>query len=191
MVDADPAAIAPPAASSPVRALLRHALALFFALTGGVLGILGAVIAELQSGGGILLLFIGAPVIEEAMKPVGLYILLVKWPHVLRGQLYTAVMAAVSGLSFGLIEAVVYVNIYVSDPPDWFVTYRFTAPLALHAAASFVYGPGISGGLLDWTQGRAPLPRRTRNLYIAAVALHAVFNAVAAGLALSGAFDVS
>jgi RsiW-degrading membrane proteinase PrsW (M82 family) len=179
-----------PAPVSPLRSGGYHVLALFFAVAGGALGIGGAIIAEIQSAssGGFLLGIIGAPLIEEAMKPAGLYILLVKWPQALRGRLHTAALAGISGLCFGLIEAWVYVNVYVSNPPDWFVTYRFTAPLALHATASFVYGLGLNRGLIDWTQGRSPLPKSTRNLYIAAAAMHAVFNATVIVLTLAGVF---
>ncbi len=168
-----------------------HLFAITFAVLGGVLGILGAAFQELRTGGVFLLLpFVGAPIIEELLKPSGIYILLVRWPRLLRGQLHTALLAAVSGLSFGLIEAVVYVTVYVSDPPDWFVTYRFTLPLLVHATASFIVGLGINERLLAWARDGAPLPKANRNFIIAGIALHAVFNTVATALALSGVLDV-
>jgi RsiW-degrading membrane proteinase PrsW (M82 family) len=170
--------------------LAGHLLALSLAVVGGVLGILGAVVQEVSAGGFLLLPFLGAPIIEELLKPAGVYILLVRWPRLLRGRLHTAFLAALAGLSFGVIEALVYVNVYVSDPPDWFVTYRFTLPLLLHLTASFIVGLGINQGLLAWVRGGSPLPRATRNFYIAAIALHAVFNIVATALALSGVLDV-
>jgi hypothetical protein len=99
-------------------------------------------------------------------------------------------LAALAGLSSGVIEAIVYVNVYVSDPPDWFVTYRFTIPLMLHATASFIVGLGISRGLLDWARSGSSLPKATRNFFVAGIALHAAFNIVATALVISGAFDV-
>lgn len=169
-------------------ALAGHLLALTLAVLGGVLGILGAGVQELRTGGLILLPILGAPVIEEILKPSGIYILLVRWPRLLRGRLHTALLTAVSGLSFGLIEALVYLTVYVPDPPDWFVTYRFTLPLALHTVASFIVGLGISRGLIDWAGRGDPLPKATRNLYIAAISLHAVFNTVGMVLYFSGVF---
>ena len=86
--------------SSPVvvaRRLRYDLLALFLAIVGGGLGIVGAFVQEFQAG---LLIFIGAPMIEEALKPAGIYILLIRWPQALRGRLYTAVLAGISGLSF-------------------------------------------------------------------------------------------
>ncbi len=169
-------------------ALAGHGFALSLAVVGGILGILGAAFQELRTGGFILLPLLGAPVIEEILKPSGIYVLLVRWPRLLRGRLHTAVLTAISGLSFGLIEALVYVTLYVSDPPEWFVTYRFTVPLALHTAASFIVGLGINRGLIDWASRGAPLPKATRNLYIAAISLHAVFNTVGTALYFSGVF---
>ena len=168
---------------------LWYAFAIFVAITGGVLGILGAIIQEVRAGGFILLPIIGAPVIEEALKPTGVYFLLARWRFVLRSQLFTAFLAALAGLTFGLIEAFVYVNVYVDNAPDWFVTYRFTLPLVLHTTGSFIVGLAINSSLVDWAQGRAPLPRRTRNLYFTAVALHGIYNTIAIALSLAGVFD--
>lgn len=169
-------------------ALAGHLLAVVVAVLGGVFGIFGAFVQEAQTGGFLLLPVLGAPIIEEMVKPAGVYLLLARWPGLLRGRLHTAVLAGLAGLSFGLIEALVYVNIYVSDPPDWFVTYRFTLPLALHTMASFIVGLGITRGLLDWAGGRSPLPKSTRNFYIAGIGLHAAFNATALALSLAGVF---
>jgi RsiW-degrading membrane proteinase PrsW (M82 family) len=181
-------------AAYPLRArpgLRHHVLALFFALLGGVFGIFGAAVTELASGGGgLAVAFVAAPIIEEAMKPLGVYILLAKWPIALRNQVYTAVLAAISGISFGLIEALAYVNVYVPDPPQWFVIYRFTIPLALHATASFIYGFGINKALLDWASKGSRFPRRTLRLYLIAVVMHGLFNIVVGVLSLSGALDV-
>ena len=158
------------------------------ALLGGVFGILGAVIQEVRGGGFLLLPFLGAPIIEEIVKPSGVYLLLVRWPRLLRGRLHTALLAALAGLSFGVIEALVYVEVYVPDAPSWFVTYRFTLPLFMHAAASFIVGLGINRGLLDWAGSGSPLPKATRNFYLAGIGLHAVFNTVAISLAIAGVF---
>jgi len=175
---------APPAGPGP----LGYLLALAVALLGGVLGILGAFIQEIQTGGLLLLPFLGAPIIEEIAKPCGVYLLLARWPRLLRGQLHTALLAAAAGLSFALVEALVYLEVYFPDAPDWFVTYRLSLPLILHAAASFTVGLGINRGLLDWAARGSPLPRATRNFYLAGIGLHAVFNTTVTALAIGGVF---
>jgi len=165
------------------------AFTILVALIGGLLGIIGAAIQEVRAGGFILLPILGAPIIEEGLKPVGVYLLKYRWPHLLLGRLHVALLAALAGLTFGVIEALVYVYVYVDDPPNWFVTYRFTLPLALHTTGSFLVGLGITGGLVAWAQGEGPLPKSSRNLYLAAVALHAVYNTVAIALSIAGVFD--
>jgi RsiW-degrading membrane proteinase PrsW (M82 family) len=183
-----PVAVAAPV-SEGAQALLGaryHFLALGFALAGGVLGVLGAVFEELRAGG---FAFLAAGVIEEALKPSGVYIVLVKWPRALRGRLYTASMTALSGLVFGVIEALVYVLVYFPDKGGDFVLYRFTVPLAVHSACSFVFGLGIKRELVDWANGVAPFPKDSRNLMAAAMVLHGGFNLVALALQLSRVVD--
>jgi hypothetical protein len=168
---------------------LWYVFAVFVAVAGGVLGILGAVIQELRAGGWLLLPIVGAPVIEEALKPAGVYVLLARWPFVLRSQWFTAFLSALGGLTFGVLEAFAYVTVYADNPPDWFVTYRFTLPLILHTTGSFIVGLAINRSLVDWAQGRTPLPKRSRNLYFTAMALHAIFNTIAVALSITGVFD--
>lgn len=167
---------------------LGYLFALSLALLGGGFGIFGAFVQEAQTGGFLLLPFVGAPIIEELVKPSGVYLLLARWPRLLRGQFHTALLAAVAGLSFGVIEAVVYVTLYVPDPPAWFVTYRFTVGPALHATASFIVGLGINRGLLDWARRGSPLPKATRNFYLAGIGLHAAFNTIGTVLWFAGVF---
>ena len=165
------------------------AFTILVALIGGLLGIVGAVIQEFRAGGFLLLPILGAPIIEEGLKPVGVYLLQVRWPHLLLGRLHVALLAGLAGLTFGIIEALVYVNVYVDDPPGWFVTYRFTLPLVLHTTGSFLVGLGITARLMAWAQGDGPLPKSSRNFFLAAVALHAVYNTAAIGLGIAGVFD--
>jgi RsiW-degrading membrane proteinase PrsW (M82 family) len=168
---------------------LWYVLAIFVSLIGGFLGAFGAVVQELRAGGFLLLPILGAPIIEEGLKPTGVYLLLIRWPDLLRSQLFTAFLSALAGLTFGLLEALVYVTLYVDNPPDWFVTYRFTLPLVLHTTGSFIVGLAINRRLLDWAQGRSALPKRNRNLYFTAITLHAIFNTIAVVLAIAGVFD--
>ena len=112
---------------------------------GGALGIGGAVIAEIGSVGFLLLIFIGAPIIEEIFKPIGVYLGQVWFPQALRNRVYVALLCALGGVVFGLIESWVYVNVYVDDPSDAYVQFRYTVPVALHAAASVASPPNTPG----------------------------------------------
>jgi hypothetical protein len=164
-------------------------LALSMALVGGLMALVGAFFQELQSGVGVFLLVLAAPVIEEVLKPSGIYVLLVKWPQALRGQLHTAFLCAVSGAVFGVIESLVYVELYYPNGSDAFVLFRFTVTPVMHAIASFIVGYGLSRSLLEWANGRSPLPQRTRNGYLFGIGLHAVYNTSVVVLGLLGILD--
>ena len=178
-----------PPPSSPAPAY-QYFLALLMAAVGGALGIIGAIFQEFQTTATYLLLpFLGAPIIEEALKPAGLYLTLLWWPRALNNQLFTAILCGISGLVFGVIESLVYVTVYVEDPSDGFILYRFTVTLALHAIASFVVGLGINQRIIDWAAGRTKLPKASRNFYIAGVAIHAIYNTTAVILSIAGVLD--
>lgn len=166
-----------------------HTLVILVSLIGGALGIGGAFVSEIQTGGFVLLIFLGAPVIEEAFKPIGLYLSLLWWPRALTSRLHRAVLCGGAGVVFGLIESAVYVWIYAADAPDWFPLFRFTVPVALHAIASFTVGLGIDRRIVDWVNHGTRMPRRTVRFYAAGVVIHAVYNTTAVILALTGVLD--
>jgi RsiW-degrading membrane proteinase PrsW (M82 family) len=168
----------------------QYVLAFLMAILGGLLGIFGAIFQEAQTTlTYVLLPFIGAPIIEEALKPSGIYLALLWWPRALRSQLFTAILCALSGLVFGIIESFVYVTVYVDNPSDEFIIFRFSVPLGLHAMASYLVGLGLNQRVIDWAAGRSKLPRASRNYYIAAVVLHGLYNTIAVILSVSGVID--
>ena len=161
------------------------------AIIGGVFGIVGAIVGELQPGSLLLVPLIpivAAPVIEEALKPVGVYLLAVRWPRLLLGRLHTGILGGLAGLTFGIVESLAYVW-GAGDPSGTFVAYRFTLPLILHSTCSFLVGLGVVHSVVSWANGENPLPRSSRNLYIAAVAIHATFNTLAIALTIAGVVD--
>jgi hypothetical protein len=166
-----------------------HLLALALAAGGGALGILAAGFEEVRSGGFILLPFVVAPMAEEALKPIGVYVLLYRWPHILRGRLYTATLTALSGLSFGAIESAIYVTVYNPGASREFFIYRFSVTLVLHMVASFIAGLGISPRLLAWANRGGSFPRDARYAYAIAIALHSAYNITAVTLSLTGVLD--
>jgi RsiW-degrading membrane proteinase PrsW (M82 family) len=179
------------AAEGPARApAYQYLLTILLALVGGLLGIVGAIVQEIQSTTTYILLpFLGAPIIEEALKPSGIYLALLWWPRALTSQIFTALLCALSGVVFGVIESFVYVTLYVEDPSDEFVVFRFSVPLGLHAVCSYLVGLGLNQRVIDWAAGRSPLPRASRNFYIAAVAIHGAYNTIAVILSLTGVLD--
>jgi RsiW-degrading membrane proteinase PrsW (M82 family) len=159
------------------------------AFVGGLMGLVGSFFQELQSGIGIVLVVLAAPVIEEVLKPSGIYLLQLKWPQALRSQLHTALLCAISGAVFGVIESLIYVKVYYPDGSDAFVLFRFTVTPIMHATASFIVGWGITHALIDWANGKTALPKTTRNAFLGGIALHAIYNTGAVILGLLGVLD--
>ena len=193
--EGEPIAVPAQAATLPAPApgFSRVGLGLQFvvlviAILGGFLGILGSLVAEIQRGGGFVLgpIIIAAPVIEEAMKPAGVYISLIKWPQALRSPLHIAVLCALGGLVFGLVESWVYVNVYVDNPTDEFIRFRYTVPVAMHVVCSFVFGWGVNRSIIDWAAGKGRIAGRTKRAYISAVVIHGLYNFMAIVLSVAG-----
>jgi hypothetical protein len=177
----------PPAAPVATRSrLVLDIIAVTLAVVGGVFGIIGGVFQELQAG---VFAILAAPIIEEALKPAGIYILLARRPQALRGQLHTAALTALSGLCFAIIEAVVYVTLYFPEGGDDFVLFRFTVPLSMHVIASFIVGLGLSRAVIDWASKGGRFPKRTRNFFLAGMTLHMVYNIAAVALSVAGVLE--
>ncbi len=152
--------------------------AFVIAAGGGVLGILGAIIQELSQGS-LLVAFIAAPMIEEVMKPCGVYLLLVRWPQVLTSRLYTASLAAVGGLSFAVVENIIYLQFYFPEHTQTLVVFRYSAGLTMHVVSSFILGFGINQKLLASVRGEIPLLKGNKRFFIIPMILHSLFNIMA------------
>jgi|WetSurMetagenome_2_1015567.scaffolds.fasta_scaffold919799_1 RsiW-degrading membrane proteinase PrsW (M82 family) len=152
-----------------------YILAPLLALAGGCFGIFGAFITEAFHGS-LFPAYIAGPIIEEALKPSGVYFMLARWPRVLRNQLYTALLAALGGVSFALIENLVYLNIYIEDPGPDIILWRYTAGVGLHALCSFIFGWGINRKLLASIKGETRFLSYGKRFFFSAAALHSLYN---------------
>jgi len=126
--------------------------------------------------GGILGPFVAAPIIEEALKPSGVYLLLAKWPQALPGRFYAALLSALAGLVFGLIENVIYLSIYFPEHSHQLVVFRYTGGLALHTVASFIFGLGINQELMAAAKGEIPMFAANKRFFLTAMGLHSAYN---------------
>jgi len=145
------------------------------ALGGGIFGILGAFVTEAFHGQ-ILGAYFAAPIIEETLKPSGLYLILAKWPRVLKNQFYTASLAALGGIAFAIIENLVYLHVYIQDPSPRVVLFRYTACVGIHAVCAFIFGLGINQNLLASIRGETKLLSYGKRFFFSAMALHSLFN---------------
>ncbi len=152
-------------------------VAFLIAIGGGVLGILGAIIQELSQGA-LLVVFVAAPMIEEVMKPSGVYLLLVRWPQILTSRLFTALLAALGGLSFAVVENIIYLQFYFPEHTQTLVIFRYSACLTMHVVCSFILGFGINQKLLASVRGEVPLLKGNKKFFIIPMILHSLFNIV-------------
>ncbi len=156
-----------------------YLLAPLIAITGGLFGILTAAVEEGKYAG-YFGPFIAAPLIEEALKPVGVYFLLAKKPLALLSQRYTAFLSGLAGLSFGVVESFVYVGIYARlaeiENMDLFILWRFTVCLLLHTSCSFIVGWGINQRLLASVKGEIPFLKGNWPYFVIPIAIHAAYN---------------
>ena len=150
-------------------------LAPAFALLGGLFSIIGAFCTELTSGG-FLVVFVGAPIIEECLKPCGVYLLQAKWPKALRSQSYTALLTALSGLTFALVENVVYLKVYIPDADLRLIIWRYTIGLTMHTVASFIFGFGINQKLIAGVKGEIKFLSTGKRFFFSAMILHSLYN---------------
>ncbi len=128
-------------------------LAPLLAIGGGLFGIFGAAFNEFVHNS-LLGAYIGAPIFEETLKPCGLYLMLAKWPRVLRNRWYTAFLAALAGITFAVIENLVYLNIYIEDPSTQIIIWRYTACVGMHTLSCVIFSLGINRNLTDSITGR-------------------------------------
>ncbi len=178
-----------PVASPKPPGIKGYAFAVAMAVAGGLLGIIGAFIQELR-GANLFLGFLAAPVVEEALKPAGVYILQVKWPRLLPNQLFTATLSGISGMVFGLVESTVYVKVYFPHHSHALVVFRYTVDVGLHTLCSFIVGLGINQRLIDSAEGKVPFLQGSRVYYITAIAIHSLFNITVVALIALGVWDI-
>jgi RsiW-degrading membrane proteinase PrsW (M82 family) len=117
--------------------------------------------------------------IEESLKPCGVYLLLAKWPQALPGRFYTALLAALTGLGFALVENEIYLRVYFPEHSHEMVLVRYTGGLALHTIASFIFGLGINQKLIAAAKGEIPMFAANKRFFITAMGLHLAYNVAA------------
>lgn len=153
-------------------------LTLLIAMAGGVFAVVGAFIEEALHGL-FFAPFVAAPIIEEALKPSGVYLLLAKWPNTLRSQAYTAFLAALGGLLFAVIENILYLEVYIPEPTHAVVLVRWSAGLTMHMLCSFIVGFGINQRLLASARGEVPFLSGNKKFFVIAMVIHSLYNVTA------------
>jgi len=129
------------------------------------------------------------PAVEEVMKIALIAVIIERAPYlfVSRGQILVGAIGA--GLMFAIIENLLYLFVYVPDPPTWLVVWRWTVCIALHVGCTLVAGIGAAR---VWHKQitqlrRVPVPVDMRYLF-AAILIHGLYNGTVTLFELSGTF---
>ena len=164
----------PRSASDQPHRSLPFVLSLLVVAVGGLTAIPGAFQGEVLSG--IMGPWLWAPIVEEVLKPSGIYLLVIKWPGSIRSRFGTALFGALAGLTFGLIESLIYVTIYFSNPTQEDVIIRFTVPVAMHILASSIFALGITRELPRSLTGGGSIQVSNWGFFLVAIVLHSSYN---------------
>lgn len=155
-------------------------MALLIAAAAGPWALFGALTRGGQSFFGILILTIFAPAVEEMMKVAAPLWVIEKRPYLFRSRVQIALCVLASGCVFAAIENVLYLNVYIAEPSDILVRWRWTAGMALHMGCSFVAGLGLmriwSRTIRDRTM---PMLSLGAPYMVIAMVIHGTYNAFA------------
>jgi RsiW-degrading membrane proteinase PrsW (M82 family) len=162
----------------------RWLVTLGAALIAGPAGVLGAFLGAFASSGPlpvvVLAVVLVGPAVEEFVKAAsGLYLAEQRPWLVPAGWTLVAIVVA-GGLGFAVIENWIYLNVYIDDPSDAIIRWRWIFGPLIHGSASLLAGIGVRR---IWSHthstGMRPNAQRATPWFIAAVTLHGTYNGVA------------
>ncbi|MEX2315967.1 MAG: PrsW family glutamic-type intramembrane protease [Pirellulales bacterium] len=117
---------------------------LLVALAAGPWGVLGALFGGVEGGtAGFAAYTIIGPVTEEIMKIAAALWVIERKPYLFKSMLQIFLCAAAGGAAFGVIENLMYLNVYVPSPSADFAHWRWTVCTSLHVNCSFIAGVGL------------------------------------------------
>jgi hypothetical protein len=112
----------------------------------GPLGVFGALFGGeggSLSTAGLVAVCIFGPITEEVAKIAGTLWVVEKRPYLFKSMWQILVAAAAGGLFFGVIENLIYLNVYIPDAPPELARWRWRVCTGLHLNCSFVAGVGL------------------------------------------------
>ena len=163
----------------------RRWLAAFAAaLVAGPAGVLGAFLGAFASAGPlpvvVFAVVLVGPAVEEFVKAASSLYLAEQRPWLVPAGWTLVAIVVAGGLGFAVIENWIYLNVYIDDPSDAIIRWRWIAGPLVHGSASMLAGIGVRR---IWNQtnttGAKPDAHRATPWFIAAVTLHGTYNALA------------
>jgi len=166
-----------------VTPLESWATMLLVALCSGPLAIVGAFLSH-QDGPFSTIVFV--PAAEELLKVGLLAILLETRPYLVRSAWQLRLVAVSSALGFATVENLLYLHVYLSNPSEGLVLWRWTVCTGMHVLATSVAAEGL---VRSWRRtertGRRPSLDHAYRWLVLAVLVHGSYNLVATLLELA------
>ena len=152
------------------------------AIASGPWAVVGAFFLAFQGmsgfGGGAVVIF--APLTEEVLKVASALMIIEKRPFFFKSARQIFICCFFSGVVFSFIENLLYLNIYIQNPPPMLVLWRWSVCVLLHTSCSSI----VSAGLIEmWKdsmkeRAKARIILMFPALFIA-VTIHASYNVIA------------
>jgi RsiW-degrading membrane proteinase PrsW (M82 family) len=120
------------------------------------------------------------PVIEEVLKIALATWIVEKRPYLFKSAGQIIVAAVCSGLVFAAIENLIYLHVYVPNPPLGLIAWRWTVCVGLHVGCSTVAANGLVRVWRNCVENfEKPQLSRAASYITAAVVIHGTYNSLA------------
>jgi len=150
-------------------------------LLGGPLAAISAMaFGNPTSLGGVMTMIVIAPILEEIVK-IGLPLVLLEIkPYLFSSRFQIITAAMMGGLFFSVIENILYLEVYIPNPSEAIIQWRWTICTAMHVGATTVASFGL---VRVWRDGDIKLqkPQISKGfpLFISAMVIHGGYNTIA------------
>ena len=152
-------------------------VAAIVAMAAGPWALIGALGWGGQSVSGIVMITVFGPVMEELMKVSAALWVVEKRPFLFRSRVQIGVCVLAGAFVFAAVENVLYLNVYMPEPSELLIRWRWTICVALHMGCSLIAGLGL---MSIW---RPTIENRTRPqmasgapYMVTAIIIHGVYN---------------
>ena len=146
-------------------------------LLAGPFAVVGAIATSGDTVFGLLRLTVFGPLAEEVLK-VGLPLLVVERRPYWFGSASQILLAGLGGsVAFAGIENLLYLHVYVAEPSELLVIWRWTLCVVLHVGCSLLAAIGVTRMWRRiWRQYRRPQIGIAAPWFVAAVLIHGAYN---------------
>ena len=160
-------------------------IAAIIAITAGPWAIVGSFIGGGHTVFGIVMFTVFGHVMEEMMKVAAALWVVEKRPFLFRSRLQIAVCVLAGAFVFAAVENALYLNVYVHEPSELLIRWRWTIYVALHMGCSFIAGLGLMKIWHPTIEHRARPQLTSGAAYIVtAIVIHGAYNGFVVMLAM-------